>query len=57
MLLRCRCAPLQGKSVLENGIGRATEVEEDADPVASRAWLDSPDLMLTAAPLVKSTAE
>lgn len=28
-----------------DGVGRATEVEEDVDPVAARAFLDDPALL------------
>jgi hypothetical protein len=42
----------QGKQVLEKGIGRASEVEEDvSDPAAARGWLQHPSRMLEASPL------
>lgn len=46
--LGCLCLPacLQGKQVLQDGIGRATEVEEPLDPAAARALLDAPSDLL-----------
>ncbi|KAL6752361.1 CYTH-like domain-containing protein [Haematococcus lacustris] len=46
---------IKGKQVLAEGIGRATEVEEQvADVQAARQWLTQPDAMLTASPLLQS---
>ena len=47
----------QGKQILVDGIGRASEVEEGADPAAARRWLTEPDLMFKAVPLVKKLKE
>ena len=47
----------KGKQVLLDGIGRATEVEEDVDPLAARRWLTEPCLMMEAVPLVKGLKE
>ena len=47
----------QGKQILVDGIGRASEVEEGADPAAARRWLTEPDLMFEAVPLVKKLKE
>ncbi|GLC45337.1 hypothetical protein PLESTM_001721600 [Pleodorina starrii] len=48
---------LKGKQVLENGIGRASEVEEDVAPEAAARYLAQPDAMLSEVPLIKTTAE
>ncbi len=45
----------QGKQILRDGIGRASEVEEEvpaSDVEAARVWLQNPDAMLTASPLL-----
>jgi hypothetical protein len=39
-----RC--VQGKQVLKDGIGRATEVEEAVDPAAARSFLEHPEQLL-----------
>jgi len=52
-VLRCRfygvdkkaVLTLKGKMKIVDGVGRATEVEEDVDPVAARAFLDDPALL------------
>jgi hypothetical protein len=38
--------PAQGKQVLQDGIGRATEVEEPLDPLAARQFLTNPSALL-----------
>ncbi len=43
--------------MLENGIGRASEVEEDVDPGAAKGFLADPTAMIAAVPLIKTTAE
>lgn len=49
---------MQGKQILQDGIGRASEVEEDAPSAAQgRAWLSSPQDMLSASPLLKGLNE
>jgi len=49
---------IKGKQVLEKGIGRASEVEEDVpDPAAARQWLQEPRKMLEASPLVQQLKE
>lgn len=48
---------LKGKQVLENGIGRASEVEEDVDPGAAKGFLADPTAMIAAVPLIRTTAE
>ncbi|EFJ48050.1 hypothetical protein VOLCADRAFT_91224, partial [Volvox carteri f. nagariensis] len=48
---------LKGKQILENGIGRASEVEEAVDPAAAARYLAEPDTMLAEVPLIKTTAE
>lgn len=48
----------QGKQILQDGIGRASEVEEDVpDAAAARAWLSQPDAMLAASPLLQGLNE
>jgi hypothetical protein len=37
---------LQGKQILQDGIGRATEIEEPLDPVAARQFLQQPSQLL-----------
>ncbi len=37
---------LQGKQILVDGIGRASEVEAETDPIAARAYLQHPDGLL-----------
>lgn len=39
-------APLQGKQVLQDGIGRAPEQEEEADPALARSFLAEPAKLL-----------
>lgn len=36
----------QGKQILQDGIGRATEIEEPLDPVAARQFLQQPSQLL-----------
>jgi len=49
---------VKGKQILQDGIGRASEVEEDApDAAAARAWLAQPDLLLQSSPLLKQLNE
>lgn len=51
-------ACMQGKQILQNGIGRASEVEEDVKDVqAARTWLTTPDLLLQASPLLQQLNE
>ena len=38
---------VKGKAVLENGIGKASEVEEAIDPMLGRSFVEDPHLMLT----------
>ncbi|QDZ18654.1 CYTH domain-containing protein [Chloropicon primus] len=37
---------VKGKAVLENGIGKASEVEEAIDPILGRSFVENPELML-----------
>lgn len=37
---------MQGKAVLKDGIGRATEVEEPVDPTKARTFLANPNALL-----------
>lgn len=37
---------MQGRIKLEGGIGRATEVEEDVDPLLARTFLAEPNGLL-----------
>lgn len=48
---------LKGKQILVDGIGRASELEESADPADARRWLTEPNLMLEAVPLVQQLKE
>ncbi|KAF5841326.1 CYTH-like domain-containing protein [Dunaliella salina] len=49
---------IKGKQVLEKGIGRASEVEEEVpDAAAARQWLQEPSKMLEAVPLVHQLKE
>ncbi|GIL90756.1 hypothetical protein Vretimale_16842 [Volvox reticuliferus] len=48
---------LKGKQILENGIGRASEVEEDIDPAVAARYLVEPNSMLREVPLIRTTAE
>ncbi|GLI68132.1 hypothetical protein VaNZ11_012451 [Volvox africanus] len=48
---------LKGKQILENGIGRASEVEEGVDSTAAPRYLAEPTSMLQELPLIKTTAE
>ncbi|GIL60526.1 hypothetical protein Vafri_15074 [Volvox africanus] len=48
---------LKGKQILENGIGRASEVEEDVDSTAAPRYLAEPNSMLQELPLIRTTAE
>lgn len=49
---------VKGKQILQNGIGRASEVEEDVKDVqAARTWLTTPDLLLQASPLLQQLNE
>lgn len=53
--IACAHLLMQGKQILQDGIGRASEVEEDVgDAAAARAWLSAPDAMLAASPLLQS---
>ncbi|KAG2441861.1 hypothetical protein HXX76_003469 [Chlamydomonas incerta] len=47
---------LKGKQILENGIGRASEVEEEVPPAAAAVYLAQPSAMLTEVPIVKDAA-
>ncbi|KAG2498010.1 hypothetical protein HYH03_004268 [Edaphochlamys debaryana] len=47
---------IKGKQVLENGIGTASEVEEDVAPAKAPGYLAAPSAMLAEVPLVKSMA-
>jgi hypothetical protein len=48
----------QGKQILSDGIGRASEVEEDvSDVTTARGWLEQPGAMLQASPLLKGLNE
>jgi len=38
---------VKGKAVLENGIGKASEIEEAVDPILGRSFVDNPDLMIS----------
>jgi thymidine phosphorylase len=42
----CECYFLQGKQVLSAGIGRASEVEEEVDPIKARQYLQEPSSLL-----------
>eukprot|EP00198_Chlamydomonas_reinhardtii_P008540 XP_001697877.1 predicted protein [Chlamydomonas reinhardtii] len=48
---------LKGKQILENGIGRASEVEAEVPPAAAAAYLTQPSRMLAEVPIVKDAAE
>jgi len=48
---------IKGKMVIENGIGRASEVEEDVDAVLARKYLTEPTALLQDSPLVRSLNE
>lgn len=48
---------IKGKQILENGIGRASELEEAVAPQLAQQFLASPSDMLTQAPLVPAMAE
>jgi hypothetical protein len=49
---------LQGKQILSDGIGRASEVEEDVSDVGTaRTWLQQPGAMLQASPLLTGLNE
>mmetsp|Transcript_6543 Transcript_6543/g.16897 ORF Transcript_6543/g.16897 Transcript_6543/m.16897 type:complete len:117 (+) Transcript_6543:297-647(+) len=37
---------VKGKAVLQNGIGKASEIEEEVDPILGRSFVDNPQLML-----------
>ena len=38
---------------MADGVSRSTEEEEAVDPALARHWLDHPDEMLAASPLIK----
>lgn len=38
--------PLQGRQSMQNGVGVATELEEDVDPIEARTFLEHPDKLL-----------
>lgn len=40
------CTPLQGRQSMQNGVGIATELEEDVDPIEARTFLEHPDKLL-----------
>lgn len=46
LLCRAVWSGLQGKQILQDGIGRATEIEEPLDPVAARQFLQQPSQLL-----------
>lgn len=48
---------LQGKQILENGIGRASEVEEDLDPRVAEECIQDPTKLVSASDLVKQAVE
>ena len=37
---------VKGKAVLKNGVGKASEVEEEIDPILGRTFVENPQLML-----------
>ena len=45
-LLLFPCSPVQGKQILQDGIGRASEVEEEVDPQQARTYLQHPTQLL-----------
>lgn len=37
---------VKGKAILQNGVGKASEVEEQVDPILGRSFVDKPELMM-----------
>lgn len=40
------CAGMQGKQILQDGIGRASEIEEELDAADARRFLQQPSELL-----------
>lgn len=43
---------VKGKALMQDGVSRSSEEEEDVDPIVARQYLEQPDVMMAASPLL-----